>query len=68
MPDIPWLDPEIEYVAVSEISGASRLIDKGATCIITKSGVPFAVMVPYASYLTLQSLAELPKTRAAHGR
>lgn len=68
MSDVPWIDPDLEYVAVSELHVARRLAAEGRTCIITKDGKPFAVLVPYATYLQLQSLAELPKAAKAGGK
>lgn len=59
---VPWIDPEVKYAglaAVRRMTG-SELTD--STTILLKDNQPVAVLVPYARYLELQALLELPGT------
>jgi prevent-host-death family protein len=61
---IPYVDPALGYITVSELRNA---IATDRAYIVTKEGKPVAVYMPYAMYLELQALLELPKANAASG-
>lgn len=59
---VPWIDPDVGYISVSELRNAVAV---GKTKIVMQRGQPVAVLIPFAHYLELQSLLELPKANAA---
>ena len=57
---IPYLDPTVAHVTMMQVRRMSlRNLDK--PYLVHDGAQPIAVVLPYAMYLELQELLELPK-------
>lgn len=67
---IPWVDPEIQYINLTDLRQQNdKQFSEKTYILLSRSSIPLSVIIPYNSYLELQGLAELPKEQKAkaHG-
>ena len=62
---IPYIDPEVEYVGIAALKHLTKEKIADKTMVVINQTTPIAVLIPYRTYLTLQSLLELPKANVA---